>query len=147
MRPIKEFNEFIDTGTVKKQSPNKSRAEFLIKEAEISFEGLKERIEKMGVNRRNANSIVKDCYDIIMELIRAEMLLKGYNATGIGAHGAEVSYMRVLGFNEKTVQFADLLRYFRNGTVYYGTILDEEYAEKVIKFAKENYPKLRRIIK
>lgn len=147
MRPIKEFNEFIDTGTVKKQSPNKSRAEFLIKEAEISFEGLKERIEKMGVNRRNANSIVKDCYDIIMELIRAEMLLKGYNATGIGAHGAEVSYMRVLGFNEKTVQFADQLRYFRNGTVYYGTILDEEYAEKVIKFAKENYPKLRRIIK
>ena len=94
MRPIKEFNEFIDTGTVKKQSPDKSRAEFLIKEAEISFEGLKERIEKMGVNRRNANSIVKDCYDIIMELIRAEMLLKGYNATGIGAHGAEVSYMR-----------------------------------------------------
>ncbi len=147
MRPIKEFNEFIDTGTVKKQSPDKSRAEFLIKEAEISFEGLKERIEKMGVNRRNANSIVKDCYDIIMELIRAEMLLKGYNATGIGAHGAEVSYMRVLGFNEKTVQFADQLRYFRNGTVYYGTILDEEYAEKVIKFAKENYPKLRRIIK
>ena len=145
MRPIKEFNEFIDTGTVKKQSPDKSRAEFLIKEAEISFEGLKERIEKMGVNR--TNSIVKDCYDIIMELIRAEMLLKGYNATGIGAHGAEVSYMRVLGFNEKTVQFADQLRYFRNGTVYYGTILDEEYAEKVIKFAKENYPKLRRIIK
>lgn len=147
MRPIKEFNEFIDAGTVKKQSPNKSRAEFLIKEAEISFEGLKERIEKMGVNRRNANSIVKDCYDIIMELIRAEMLLKGYNAIGIGAHGAEVSYMRILGFNEKTVQFADQLRYFRNGTVYYGTILDEEYAEKVIKFAKENYPKLRKIIK
>ena len=147
MRPIKEFNEFIDTGTVKKQSPDKSRAEFLIKVAEISFEGLKVWIEKMGVNWRNAISIVMVCYDIFMELIRAEMLLKGYNATGIGAHGAEVSYMRVLGFNEKTVQFADQLRYFRNGTVYYGTILDEEYAEKVIKFAKENYPKLRRIIK
>ncbi|MEK6922178.1 MAG: hypothetical protein AABX08_00060 [Nanoarchaeota archaeon] len=77
-----------------------------------------------------------------MELIRAKMLLGGYNATGQGAHEAEVSYLRALGFNENEVQFLDQLRYFRNGILYYGTILDEEYANKVIEFTKRIYKKL-----
>ena len=82
-----------------------------------------------------------------MELIRAKMLLEGYNASGFGAHEAEVSYLRVLGFNENDVQFADQLRFFRNGMLYYGTILDKEYAEKVVAFTKGAYAKLREILK
>jgi len=82
-----------------------------------------------------------------MELIRAKMLLEGYNASGFGAHEAEVSYLRVLGFNEKDVQFADQLRFFRNGMLYYGTILDKEYAERVIEFTKKTYAKLKTMIK
>ena len=77
-----------------------------------------------------------------MELIRAKMLLEGYNASGQGAHEAEVSYLRVLGFSEKDVQFADQMRFFRNGMLYYGKILDKEYAEKVVDFVKQTYPKL-----
>ena len=77
-----------------------------------------------------------------MELIRAKMLLAGYNAAGFGAHKAEVSFMRVLGFDEKEVQFADQMRFFRNGIVYYGTSLDAEYAQKVIEFTKKNYLRL-----
>ena len=79
-----------------------------------------------------------------MELIRAKLLLEGYNASGHGAHEAEVSYMRVLRFNENDVQFANQLRFFRNGMIYYGTILDTEYAEKVIEFTKRIYLKLKK---
>lgn len=147
MKLIKKFDEFVKLKIVKKQSPNKSRAEFLVKEAEISIEGLKERIEKIGINNKNANSIIKDCYDILMELIRAKMFLKGYNAAGQGAHEAEVSYMRTLGFSEKEVRFVNQIRYFRNGILYYGTILDKEYALKVLKFFKKIYPKLKKIKK
>ncbi len=75
------------------------------------------------------------------------MLLEGYNATGQGAHEAEVSYLRVLNFKETEVQFANQLRYFRNGMLYYGTILEQEYAEKVIVFTKKNYDKVKRITK
>ncbi len=82
-----------------------------------------------------------------MHLVRAKMLLDGYNASGPGAHEAEVSYMRVLGFAEKEVQFADQLRYFRNGLLYYGTSFDKEYAEKVIDFTRNIYLKLKEIIK
>ena len=147
MRAIKSFDEFIKSGVAKKQSADKSRAEFLMKEAETSIEGLNERVKIMGIDNKNANSIIKDCYDILMELIRAKMLLGGYNAIGQGSHEAEVSYLRRLGFNENDVQFVDQMRFFRNGILYYGTILDKEYAEKVIKFSEKIYLKLKNLLK
>ena len=73
------------------------------------------------------------------------MLLEGYNASGFEAHKAEVAYLNVLGFEEKDVKFADQMRYYRNGMIYYGTILDKEYTEKVVKFTKRIYIKLREI--
>ncbi len=143
MKAIKAFDEFIKGNIVKKQSINKPRAEFLTKESEKDYLCLLDMIKKLKVSDDYANTFAKSCYDILMELIRAKMLLEGYNATGIGAHEAEVSYLRVLGIKEKDVQFADQLRYFRNGMLYYGTILDKEYAEKVIEFTKRLYTKLK----
>ena len=142
MRAIRNFEDSIKEKIVKKQSIDKSRAEFLIKESENSYNNLLEKIQKIKLSDDNANDFVKSCYDILMGIIRAKMLLEGYNASGFGAHEAEVSYMRVLGFDENNVQFADQIRFFRNGMLYYGTILDREYAEKVIEFTKKNYKKL-----
>ena len=142
MRAVKQFKEFIDKGTAKKQSQDRPRAEFLRNEAEKSYAYLNKLIKKMGIDDENANDYVKRCYDIIMALIRSMMLLKGYNAAGFGAHEAEVSYMMVLGFKENDVRFADQLRYFRNGILYYGSDLDKEYALKVIEFTKRIYERL-----
>ncbi len=147
MKAIRHFQDFINDGTIKIQHPDKSRAEFLIKEAENGYLFLQEMLDKIGLRQNNANDYIKSCYDILMELIRAKMLLEGYNATGQGAHEAEVSYLRVLNFKETEVQFANQLRYFRNGMLYYGTILEQEYAEKVIEFTKKNYDKVKRITK
>jgi len=146
MRGIRKFDEFIKENIVKKQSIDSSRAEFLIKESERSHHNLLEMMEKLKVDDNNANMFVKSCHDILMEMIRAKMLLDGYNASGFGAHEAEVSYMRVLGFDEKDAQFANQMRYFRNGILYYGTALDKEYAEKVIEFTKRLYPKLKDMV-
>ena len=41
----KEFEYYLKSGIVKKSFSDKPRAQFLIKESEISFEGLKERIK------------------------------------------------------------------------------------------------------
>ncbi len=152
MRAIKSFDEFINQGIVKKQTPDRSRAKFLIKESEQNYSFLLELLQKFEINDKNANNIIKSCYDILMEMIRAKMLSEGYNATGQGAHEAEVSYMRTIGFAEKDVQFADQLRFFRNGMLYYGTILDKEYAQRVLElrvleFTKNNYPKLKQMIR
>ena len=71
------------------------------------------------------------------------MLSEGYSSSGQGAHESEVAFMELLGFGEKEVEFTDQLRYLRNRILYYGTQLDGEYAEKVIKFTRKTYPLLR----
>jgi len=142
MKYIKSFEEFIKEGIVKKQTPDKSRAEFLIKESENAYNLLLIKIKKLGIDNSTSNDLIKSCYDILMELIRAKMLLNGYNASGVGAHEAEIAYLKILNYDERDIRFLNQLRYFRNGMLYYGTILDAEYAEKVIDFTKNNYKKL-----
>jgi len=88
----------------------------------------------MGINDLNSNSIIKDCYDIVMEMIRAKLLLEGYSSSGSYAHEAEISYLEKLGFPENQISFLNELRYFRNSITYYGKILDTEYAQKVFDF-------------
>ncbi|MFA6073016.1 MAG: hypothetical protein WC758_02810 [Candidatus Woesearchaeota archaeon] len=137
MRPIKDFEEYIEEQIVKEQSPDKSRANSLKKESEQAEKFLKKIINTIGITDENANIIIKITYDIIMAKIRAKMILKGYNASGSGAHEAEVAYLRKLNFNEKDLQFCDQLRYFRNGIMYYGKSFDKEYAKKTISFLEK----------
>ncbi|MEK6857906.1 MAG: hypothetical protein AABX39_04945 [Nanoarchaeota archaeon] len=147
MKPIKRFEEFIHKNIVKKQSTDNSRAKFLINESEKGYNCVIDMLSKLKITNDNANTFVKSCHDVLMELIRAKMLLEGYNAVGQGAHEAEVSFLRILDFDERDVQFADQIRFFRNGMMYYGTILDKEYADKVVEFTKRIYSKLRVIVK
>ncbi len=146
MKLPKPFGEYLDKGIIRKILPDKSRARFLIEEANNSFQGLKERIEKIGINDKNSNSIIKDCYDIIMELIRAKLLIEGYKSSGLFAHEAEVSYLRELKFSNNEVSFLNEMRYFRNSVTYYGKILNKEYAEKVFKFMENLLPRLYQIL-
>ncbi len=146
MKILKSFEEYLQTGIVQKQTPDRSRAGFLTKEAGRKMDSLKEKLEKIGVKDENANDYAEYCYDIMMLLIRAKLYAKGYHASGSGAHEAEVSYLRVLGFNENEVQFADKLRYFRNGMLYYGTRIDREYAQMVLEFTKKNYPRMMNML-
>lgn len=147
MTPVKNFDEFVKEGIVKKQHADLSRAKFLAKESEKSHLFLIDIIKNISINNDNANSIIKISYDIIMELIRAEMLLHGFNASGQGAHEAEVAYLREIGFSENDIQFTNQLRYFRNRIMYYGKMLDMEYATKVVEFLNKVYPKLKQMLK
>ncbi|MBT3836157.1 hypothetical protein HOD05_05145 [Candidatus Woesearchaeota archaeon] len=136
---MKLFEEYIEDGVVKVQSPDFSRAKSLKKEAETSYKVLKEIIKTIGITSTNSNYIIKNAYDIIMELIRARMLKEGFNSVGKGAHEAEVVYLKKIGFKDSEIDFADQLRYFRNGILYYGKTFDEEYAHKVIDFLEKVY--------
>ena len=136
---MKLFEEYIEDGVVKVQSPDFSRAKSLKKEAETSYKVLKEIIKTIGITSTNSNYIIKNAYDIIMELIRARMLKEGFNSVGKGAHEAEVAYLKKIGFKDSEIDFADQLRYFRNGILYYGKTFDEEYAHKVIDFLEKVY--------
>ncbi len=143
MNPLKTFEEFLKEGIVKIQQPDFIRAKFLVKESEEQLSFVKEIAQKIGISNKNSNSIIKLSYDIVMEIIRAKMLINGYNALGSYAHEAEVSYLRKLNFPEPEVQFLNNLRYSRNGIAYYGKVFDAEYAKKVIRFLDSIYSKLK----
>ncbi len=147
MRHLKPFESFIKDGIIKKVSINSERAKSLISESERKMRSINRQLEKIGVIEDNANDYVEHCFDSLMNMVRAKLYLKGYSASGQGAHEAEVSYLRELGFTEKDIQFADQLRYFRNGILYYGTSFDKEYADKVLKFTKKAHPKLKELLR
>jgi len=142
---MRKFEEYIGDGIVKKQSPNRNRAFSLLKEAEDKKAFLELTIKSLSRDKMSANFIANYCYDIVIELIRAKMFMDGYNAGG--SHEAEVSFMRILGFSEADTVFMDELRYFRNGTKYYGTMLDMDYAGKTLNFMNKHYSNLRSFIK
>lgn len=137
---LRNFEEFVTAGIVKKQTPNKRRALSLVKESEDKRQFLDAAIKNIPAQQMHSNSIVDFCYDIIMELIRAKMFKDGFNAGN--SHQAEVSYMANIGFSEHEMRFMDEVRYNRNGIKYYGTTLDEEYTEKVLEFMNNACPRL-----
>ncbi|MBU2496947.1 MAG: hypothetical protein KJ767_02730 [Nanoarchaeota archaeon] len=145
MKLPKEFEYYIKKGIVRIVKADKQKAEFLINESDTTFRGLNKRLNSMGIDEDNVNSIIKDCYDILMELIRASLLLDGYSTSGNYAHEAEVSYLKKLKFNDNEISFLNDLRKNRNSITYYGKILNKEYAGRVIEFTKKNYLKLKKI--
>ena len=142
MKPLKPFEDYLKEGIAKKVRINSERAKSLIAESERKILSLKERLEKIGIKKENANDYIEYCYDIFMHLIRAKLYLEGYSTSGQGAHEAEVAYLRDLGFKETDVKFVNQLRYFRNGILYYGKTFDKEYAKKVLDFLEKIYDKL-----
>ena len=143
MKPLKNFEEFIRNGTVRKISPDTPRAKSLIEEAERRKRFIHEMVEKIGMNDENANHFIETSYDILIGLIRAKLLTKGFNSSGKGAHEAEVSFMRNLGFSEKDVRFMNDLRYYRNGILYYGEQFNADYGKKVLDFLNRVFAKLK----
>ena len=147
MRPLKFFDEFLESGTVIKRIPDAARARSLIDEAEKRRKFLAELLNKIGITDDNANYFIENSYDMLLELLRAKLLIDGFYASGEGSHEAEVAYMRNLKFEEKDVRFMNDLRYYRNGILYYGKDFDVDYGKKVVEFSNRIYPKLLSFMK
>jgi hypothetical protein len=144
VNPLRSFEEFLDDGTVRRQRVDVPRAASLKEESEKRRAFLKEMQQKIGVNDNNANYFVETAYDVLMELARAKLLLDGYISAGAYAHEAEVAYLRMLGFSEADVRFANDLRYFRKGIMYYGKRFDSSYALQVLQFLDKVFPHLKK---
>lgn len=141
---LKEFNEYLKLKVAKKQDPNLARAKSLIEESKNKKEYLETSLKLIPKDKLNPNVIVDQCYDILIELVRAKLQIAGYN-TG-SSHEAEVSFLKILGFLESEIKTMDELRYYRNGTKYYGAVLNIEYAEKIIPFMRQMHVKLLKIL-
>ncbi|MFC1722965.1 hypothetical protein ACFL0V_02400 [Nanoarchaeota archaeon] len=146
MRSLRLFEEFVEDRVVRKKTSDINRAKSLAEEAKKRNKFILELVSKIGIKDSNANYFIENAYDALIELLRAKLLVDGYYSSGEGAHEAEVSYMRDLGFAEREVRFMNDLRYYRNGILYYGKDFDTEYAEKVVEFLRKAYPKMMKIL-
>ena len=146
MRALKSFKEFIKIGIMRRRTPDFLRADSLLDEAEKRKKFIDEMSSKIGLNDENANYFIENSYDTLIELIRAKLFIDGFRASGEGAHEAEVSYMKDLGFSNKDIRFMNDLRYYRNGILYYGENFDSEYATKVLLFLKGIYPEIVKLL-
>jgi hypothetical protein len=144
MRILKSFEEYKENGIVRKRTPDNARSRSLTEEAAARKAFLNDMKEKIGLSDGNANYFIENSYDILIGVVRASMLREGLFATGEGAHEAEVSFMRTLGFSEGNVRFMNELRYFRNGILYYGKRFNSEYAKRVLEFLEKAYPKINK---
>ena len=145
MRAPKPFATYQRQGIVRKDSKNMPRARSMLIESERKKRSMLHNYEKVGITEDNANDYAEQCYDLLLFLIRAAMYADGFISLGKGSHEAEVAYLRLIHREEKDLLFLDELRYLRNGILYYGKPVDEEYAEKVIVFTKRLQPVLKKI--
>ena len=58
------FESYVKKGTMIRSAINRPRARFLIDESQKTFNSLIKRLDIIGIDEDNANSIVKDCYKI-----------------------------------------------------------------------------------
>ena len=91
--------------------------------------------------------MIEEIYDILIELIRAKMLINGFEASGNFAHESEVSYLRELKFTDYETNLMNELRQFRNGIKYYGKRYKKEDAQILIKFLNNFYPNFAKLFK
>ena len=134
---MRNFDEFVKKGIVKKRRKDSARAKSLIDEAEKRLKFYK----AIPLKDDSANYIIENMYDVIRELIEAKLLLEGYKSY---SHEAKVSYLKNLNFTISEVKFLDDLRMIRNKTKYYGHRINEEYAKRVLDFVDKIYSRLKK---
>ncbi len=93
MNKIKSFDDYLKKGIAKKCKPDQVRAKNIVEEAERDLVFFKQIKQKIPLDDANANNFITQAYNIIIEFIRARMLIDGYKASGPAAHEAEVAYM------------------------------------------------------
>ncbi len=108
---------------ITKITPDKQKAQALIKMAEITME----RLEKTKISEYPSNTLV-DYYDIIHKLLEAIALKEGTKAKGEGAHQELIDHVaKQIKLDEQTRQFLQQLRDYRNRVSYEGFMIQKNF--------------------
>jgi len=144
---LKNFSEYLKEGIARKTLPDKKRASSLIENSDKRNFFFEQIINAVDITDDNANYVIEQVYDILIELIRAKIIFDGYYASGNYAHEAEVSYLKELNFTDFEISMLDEIRKFRNGVKYYGKRYNKNEAESSIRFKNSVINKLKEKIR
>jgi hypothetical protein len=135
---MKEFDYYLNSQNVKKNSPNLALAKSLI-------EDMKSRIKEISdIAPEKTKIIFENTYDVLRDFCDALLAVEGYKSY---SHEASISFLLKKGFDIATVTKLDKFRYKRNGSEYYGTKVTTEDVNAVEKFYSTNKEKLFNTVK
>lgn len=138
---MKKFEDFLESGDVRKQEKNEILSKSLMKSVEKSLKN----IYRVKVDDLNAESVISEVYDIIRKFIDSILSLEGYKSY---SHEASILFLRKFSiFAESEIIFLDNLRKIRNGIKYYGKEADIDSSLRSISFMNSIIPKLNKILR
>jgi len=133
---MKEFNDFLEQGIVKKVTSNYSLIKSIYNDALKRIEFYK----KLKLSEESYKFILENIYDSLRELADAILIKDGYKSY---SHEASIIYLKKYGFSMAEINDFDRLRILRNNSKYYGKNVDLED----VKFSFELVEKLLNKIK
>src|SRR3989344_7421705 len=134
MRP---FEDFVNTGQVKKTSIDKNLIKSLIEQAQRRLH----RAENETLTEDNCDFILEDYYEAMRALADAWLYFNGYKSY---SHEATVAYLgKGKEFTPMFLEGFDRLRRLRHGTRYYGKRVIIADAKEAQKLAKILFDKLK----
>ncbi len=126
---MREFQFYVQTQAVKKQSPDKHLAHATARD---STERL--AMAKSILLPQKPKYAFENAYEAVREMIDAILFLEGYKSY---SHEASVAYLSHLGFSFSDIQAVDRLRKKRNDIKYYGGNVDDKEAGEAIGIAED----------
>jgi len=132
------FQDCIDEGSTKRQTPDNARANSLIATAKERINLIKE------INEKNCNFVFEDYYTSIMEILQAMCFSKGLNVLN---HICLCYYLRDELKREDLYKIFDDIRFKRNSLTYYGNRMDFATAKDAIEKSKKLIKELNNYLK
>ncbi len=136
---MKEFNFFLETGEVKKQSPNISLAKSTLGSG----------IDRLKTTKRILHIVkpkytLENAYESAREAADALLYQEGFKSF---SHEASIIYLIKKGFSESELNEFDSFRKIRNNIKYYGGDCNANEAQRALTLAEKVINKIQRLIK
>lgn len=128
---INTFKNYLNSGYVKKKTPDFEEAKALLEKAKNRLEYTKSR----DVNDKTSQFVLEDAYEAIRESAQALMSVKGFKPY---SHEATISFIKEFyssDFDEGELHKFDRFRQLRNDSVYKAKIVANEDAKASVSFA------------
>ncbi len=134
-----DWNQCIEETNAVKISPNRNRAEFLLRRAEETIEVLKNIV----ITDKNIRVFFVNYYDALLETLHAMMYANGYKVKN---HYCLGYYVRDNLKERELFAIIDRARSVRNSIIYYGESFDKEILLKLINDIKDSINRLKKLI-
>ena len=134
------WKDCLAEGNAVKITPNKKRADFLVKRAESTLKVL----GNIKLDETNAPIFFTNYYDALLEILHAMMYTDGYKVKN---HYCLGYYLQDILQDRESFSVFDRSRLLRNSIIYYGELFDKAVLLDAIRQIKETFAVLRRKIR